>query len=203
MESEKELPVLLSIDPSVRNLGWCCVNMNRLWDEDDWYDLEDGRGWTYGLVQMESTKGVRPDILKYRWMEAYLDLKTNLDIDDNEPTHFASEWPAFYNSEKGRIAASNNYTVGLASISSYIAGQFNFVPQNIALWTPMQWKFNAPKDVTKNRFVQRFGERGEKLARQVSDDVIDAIMIAVYWLSIYRKRQFRWQKGGEYYAVKK
>ena len=76
----------------------------------------------------------------------------------------------------------------------YIAGQFNFHPSTIALWTPMQWKGSVPKHVTINKFVKVFGKPAERLARILSDDVIDAIMIARYWLTLYDRQLFRWQR---------
>jgi hypothetical protein len=75
----------------------------------------------------------------------------------------------------------------------YIAGQFDFKADNIALWTPQQWKGSVPKYVTKNRFMQTFGTPGRKLAGILSDDIVDAIMIAKYWLSLYDREKFRWQ----------
>lgn len=188
----EELPILLAIDPSVRSLGWAIVNLNKAVDLE-YYDLTTEGLWDYGLVQMESTRGVDPSIIKHRWKQAYYQIRANLDLEDIEPTHFASEWPMFFNSTKGHIAAMQNYTVGLASMVGYLAGQFNFKAGHITLWTPLQWKGSVPKHVTRNRFVQCFGKPAEKLAGRLSDDVIDAIMIAKYWLSLYEREKFRWQ----------
>jgi hypothetical protein len=188
----EELPILLAIDPSVRSLGWAIVNLNKV-EGTDYYDLTTEGLWDYGLVKMESTRGVDPSIIKHRWKQAFYQIKANMDLEDIEPTHFASEWPTFFNSTKGYLAATQNYTVGLASMVGYLAGQFNFKAAHITLWTPLQWKGSVPKYVTRNRFVQYFGEPAEKLAQRLSDDVIDAIMIARYWLSLYEREKFRWQ----------
>jgi hypothetical protein len=75
----------------------------------------------------------------------------------------------------------------------YIAASFRFRASNITLWTPQQWKGSVPKNITKNRFVNYFGEPAEKLVRILSDDVVDAIMIARYWLQLYEGEKFRWQ----------
>jgi Holliday junction resolvasome RuvABC endonuclease subunit len=188
----KELPILLAIDPSVRNLGWCIINLNKV-EEDRYYDLE-GEAWSYGIVQMKSTHQIDPSILKYRWEEACRKLTQAIDVYESEPTHFASEWPTFFNSMKGRIAATQNYTLGLASMVGYIAAHFDFNPENIALWTPQQWKGSVPKYVTVEKFKLIFGKKAEKLSRMLTDDTIDAIMIARYWLQLYEAKRFRWQQ---------
>lgn len=185
-------PVLLSIDPSVRSLGWTVVNLNHA-DGKDYLDLDNQLLWTFGLVQMESTRQVDPSILKWRWQEAFVNLKASFELDGNSPTHFASEWPMYFDSLKGRIAAQQNYTLGIASMVGYLAAAFEFNPAHIALWTPLQWKGNQPKSVTRNRFVLTFGEAGRKLARMLSDDVIDAIMIARFWLTLYDRKKFSFQ----------
>lgn len=201
-----ELPILLAIDPSVRNLGWAIVNLNKMhWSAVDdvsnnYYDLTIEGLWSYGLVQMESTRGVDPSIIKHRWKQAFYEIKAYMDLEDIEPTHFASEWPTFFNSTKGYIAATQNFTVGLASMVGYLAGQFNFKADNMTLWTPMQWKGTVPKYVTRNRFIQTFGKPGEKQARILSDDIIDAIMIAKYWLTLYDRQKFRWQHVEQRYT---
>ena len=40
ISNKADLPILLAIDPSVRNLGWCCVNLNNAVG-GDYYDLEN------------------------------------------------------------------------------------------------------------------------------------------------------------------
>jgi len=192
--SEEELPVLLAIDPSVRDLGWCCVNVNRL-DPEDLYNIEaaDREAWSYGICQMASTRQIDPELIKYRWEEAYIELKANLDVYNNVPTYFVSEWPTFFSSERGMIAAQLNYTVGMSSMVGYLAARLGFHPRDITLLTPQRWKGNMSKNVTKERFIKVFGKPAQRLARMLSDDVVDAIMIARLWLTIYEKGNFRWQ----------
>jgi len=187
----KELPILLSIDPSVRNLGWCLVDLNKV-EDDNYYDL-DSAAWSYGIIQMKSTHQIDPSILKYRWEEACRKLAQAIDVYESDPTYFASEWPTFFNSMKGKIAATQNYTIGLASMVGYIAAHFDFDSENIALWTPQQWKGSVPKYVTVEKFKVVFGRKAEKLSQMLTDDTIDAIMIARYWLQLYEAKKFRWQ----------
>jgi hypothetical protein len=179
----EELPVVLALDPSIKNLGWACINLNR---EGEYYDLEGGI-WSYGLIHPKGRNN------QHRWRDTYFQLKYMLDANGNWPTHFASEWPVFFNSPKGRIAAQENYTVDLAAIVGYVAGQFRFKAENITLWTPMQWKGSVPKYVTEAKFVRLFGSSAKRLVRTLSNDTIDAIMIAEYWLSIYARGKFGWQ----------
>lgn len=180
-------PILLSIDPSVRSMGWATVNLNNA-QGNDWYDINNIDLWNYSLITMEPTKHIQ-----YRWEQAVQQLRETFEVDGVVPTHFAAEWPMFFNSMKGRIAAQENYTVGLASMVGYIAAAFEFDSRHITLWTPAQWKGMTSKAVTRNRFLMYFGEGARSLARTASDDVIDAIMIARYWLTIYDRKKFRWQ----------
>ena len=143
---------------------------------------------------MESTNQIDPSLLKYRWMQAYTRLNHRLSDKDNFPTHFASEWPTYFDSMKGRLAAQQDYTLGLASMVGYIAGQYNFPAENIALWKPMQWKGSVPKQVTRNKFIQIYGKPAQRIANLATDDVIDSLMIATYWLRLYDNKRFRWQK---------
>lgn len=195
-KKDLNLPVLLAIDPSVRSLGWAIVNLNRAVG-NDYYDLENQELWIYGLVTMESTRQIDPSLVKWRWEEAAAVINATFELEGIRPTHLASEWPTFFNSMEGRIAAQQNYTLGLASMVGYIAAAFEFRSEYIALWTPYQWKRNAPKNVTRNQMTIYFGDAGKTLARTASDDVIDAIMIARYWLTLYDRKKFRFQNQPE------
>lgn len=180
-------PILLAVDPSVRSLGWATVNLNYA-QGNDYYDISNANLWNYGPVIINPTKDIR-----YRWEQAEKQLRSAFELDDIRPTHYAAEWPTFMNSMKGKIAAQQNYTLGLASMVSYIAAAFEIRSENITLWTPMQWKGMTPKSVTRNRFLMYFGSAAKQIARAANDDVIDAIMIARLWLTLYDRKKFRWQ----------
>lgn len=184
--TQEMLPIVLAIDPSIKNLGWACLNLNKV-EDGDYYNLSS-EGWSFGLIHPKGRN------TQHRWKDTYLQLKMVLDEDKQWPTHYASEWPVFFDSTKGRIAAQQNYTIDLAAIVGYIAGQFKFKPDYQTLWTPGQWKGSVPKHVTEHKFVRLFGRSAERLSRTLSNDVIDAIMIAEYWLSIYAKGKFSWQQ---------
>ncbi|HXB10637.1 MAG TPA: hypothetical protein VNZ45_01520, partial [Bacteroidia bacterium] len=134
----EKLPVLLSIDPSVRDLGWAILDLNK-GEGEDYYNL-DSDVWSYGLVQMKARpiSYKDPYYLQHRWREACATLKAACEIGHHQPTHLASEWPVYFNSTRGRIAVERNYTVDLGSMVGYIAGQFNFRANYMTLWTPQQ-----------------------------------------------------------------
>ena len=189
-------PILLSIDPSVRSLGWAVVDLNQV-DEDNYYDLN--HGWYYGVVPMDAATEVGASkisvwFLKHRWNTAYRDIASELEMEGLEPNHFVAEWPTFFNTMKGRVAVSGDYLSGLASMIGYLVGRFDFDVRHVMLYTPMEWKGSVPKHVTRNRFIECFGKSAEREARKLTDDTIDAIMIARHWLRIYANGQHKWQK---------
>lgn len=180
-------PILLALDPSIRSMGWALVNLNEA-EGNDYYDIGNKGLWNYELITMHPTKSIQ-----YRWEQAFLQLEAAFELQGVIPTHLASEWPMFFNTMRGKIAAQKNHTLNLSSMVGYLAGKLNVKNEHIVLWTPMQWKGTAPKNVTRNQFIYYFGESAKPLAKTASDDVIDAIMIARYWLTIYDRKRFYWQ----------
>lgn len=175
-------PVLLAIDPSVNNVGWACYNFG---GGSDQYDII-GKGWSFGLVHPKGTN------IQYKWRDCYTQLKDRLG--SRKPTHLAIEYPMYFESVKGKIAAQEGYTIDLASMLGFLAGRFEIKAEYITLWNPMQWKGSVPKHVTEKKFIRVFGEPAKRLARELSNDVIDAIMIAEFWLSLYNREKFSWQR---------
>lgn len=178
----EEFPVLLSIDPSVNNLGWACFDFTK---GGEMYDIR-GKSWSYGLIYPKGSN------IQYRWKDIYFKLRRELR--DKQVSHFAGEWPMFFGGMKGKIAAQEGYTVNLAGTVGYLVGKLGIKAEYVALWTPIQWKGAVPKQVTEKKFIRLFGEPARVLANRVSDDVIDAIMIAEYWLTIYNREKFFWQQ---------
>jgi hypothetical protein len=175
-------PIILAIDPSVNNLGWACHNLNL---GKNRYDIHSD-AWRFGVIHptMERTE------IQYRWRNAFAKLKKRLG--DWRPTHFASEYPTFFGSASGKIAAMQGYTLDLAGMVGYIAGRFGMPPDFITLWKPEQWKGSVPKHITAAKFVRLFGPKAERIVESCSDDVIDAIMIAEKWLTLYHREKFSW-----------
>jgi Holliday junction resolvasome RuvABC endonuclease subunit len=170
-------PILLAIDPSVNNLGFACVDFRE--------DIADLGNWKYGLIHPEGK------YIQHKWKDAYTKLRNRLE--ETKITHYAAEWPSYFDSQKGRIAAQEGYTVNLAGMVAYIAGRLRVKGDYIALWTPQQWKGSVPKEVTVRKFIRLFGRKAERVSKIVSSDVIDAIMIGAFWIDLYNREKFSWQ----------
>lgn len=178
-------PIVLAIDPSMNTLGWAAYNLNL---GQNRYDI-DSDAWRFGLVRPQART---LDFPQFNWEDAFYKLRRGLG--DWQPTHFASEWPDFFNSTKGKIAATQGYTINLAGQVGYIAGRLGLPPDYMTLWKPYKWKGSVPKSVTQEKFIRLFGEGAKSIVRNYSDDVIDAIMIAEFWLTLYHREKFPWIK---------
>ena len=176
-------PIILAIDPSMNNLGWACHNLNLGCDR---YDI-DSDAWRFGLIHPKSNERAP----QYRWRDAFVKLRERVGW---RPTHLASEWPSYFASAKGKIAAMKGYTLDLAGITAYIAGRYGMQVNFISLWKPEQWKGVVPKAATQAKFIRLYGKSAEHIVRNYSHDVIDAIMICEFWLTLYHRNKFNWQQ---------
>jgi hypothetical protein len=172
--------MLVAIDPSVNNLGWASYDVNL---GQNLYDIDSG-AWKFGLIHPKS--GGRQE-MPYKWRDAFYKLKVALE--GGWPTHMAAEWPNFFSGYRGKIAAMRGHTLGLAGQVGYIAGRFGLRAEAVLLCSPQQWKGSVPKRVTQAKFLRLFGPEKAALhvVRNYSDDTIDAIMIAEYWLSLWNR----------------
>jgi hypothetical protein len=84
------------------------------------------------------------------------------------------EWPAYFGSAKGQVAAMQGHTINLAAVDAYIAGFFRLKPQDWHLVTATQWKGNVPKEITRMRF---FKALGQKQIYKVNHNAVDAVML--------------------------
>jgi hypothetical protein len=158
------MPTFLSVDPSINSLGWATATPNSLpssagdytWNSFDW---KCGTFTPQG-INLES---------KLYSIGKFLNRIYSIE-------ELVIEWPTFFNSEKGRIAARAGYTVQLGAICGYIIGFFNLSPLHIHLYTPQQWKGNAPKRATSVKFIRTFPDQKNRL-RLLGHDEIDAIML--------------------------
>jgi hypothetical protein len=144
----------LSIDPSVNNVGFATLQI-----------FDNGQQqWAWGTWELSG------DNLLQRCadLRAYIQQSGNADFTD-----LILEWPTFYASEKGEIAAKQNYTINLASVAMYIAGFFHLDVSRIELVTAPQWKGQADKRITARRFFAHFGENS--LAQD--HNTVDAVML--------------------------
>jgi len=171
----------------MNNLGYACYNMNL---GQSAYEI-DSEAWRFGLIHPRA----RTRECQYKWRDAYVKLKEQLG--GWRVTHLAVEWPTFFDSTRGRIAAMKGYTIDLAGMTGYLAGRFGLPPDYITLWKPEQWKGSVPKHVTAQKFIRLFGPGADYVVRNYADDTVDAIMIAEFWLTLYNREKFIWQRRHE------
>lgn len=165
--------VLLSVDPSVLNLGWAAFNP-ALGPRGE----IAGDGWKFGVIHP------RGETRTEKWNDALC--KLHRAFGDWPVSHFVAEWPMYFGSEKGRIAAQKGHTLELAGMVGYLAGRLCMGPGRIKLYTPAQWKGSVPKLATQAKFIRTFGPAARSVAAAVPDDTVDAIMIATHWLNEYK-----------------
>ena len=170
----REAVALLAIDPSTINLGWACCDLARADPKPDIYDVEL---WTSGVIHPQGLE------IQHKWQDAYEQLAAKLR--DHWPTHIVAEQPAFFGSARGRIAARQDHTIRLGQMLAGIVAWFRVPAANVTLLTPMEWKGNLRKDVTRARLEKAFGGDSAEL----SDDEVDAIGLAVFWLRDYLRRR--------------
>jgi len=152
---------ILALDPSVMNrCGWACVHIK--W----WSDGTTTDTWDFGSFEISGINfQMRCSDLK--------DWIINLGFDFDT---LVLEWPTFYASAKGQIAAQQGYTINLAGIAMYIAGYFQVDFRRLFLYTAPDWKGTVKKAVTARRFFRLFGLSEMK----IDHDTIDAVMMLVW-----------------------
>lgn len=157
---------ILVIDPSVNFCGWALLDT-------------EGKSiksrWSMGLI--------RPEGKNYamRCVEILQQLQEVApDID-----HLVTEWPTFFDSARGHMAARQNYTVNLAGICGYIAGRYGFDHRKWSLITAITWKGSVSKDVTARKFYRHFGRKWQD---KISEHEIDAVMLLHYFMRINAER---------------
>lgn len=156
---------IISIDPSTRDVGWALVN-NLLRDENGVWDNSKA-DWKWGHWKI----GSHSLTFKFREIVEWMIIEFGgVDEDD----WLVLEWPAFFGSAKGQIAAQQGHTINLAGVDAYIAGFFRLPPMNVHLVTANQWKGNLPKEITRMRF---FRALGQKQIYKINHNAVDAVML--------------------------
>lgn len=160
---------VLSIDSSINNVGWTLFKthngmnpikeIQRAWKWGTWYP-------TGGSLEAR-----------------ILDICQKIIVEINGFDILVTEKPAFYSSEKGQIAARQNYTIDLAAINYFIAGFFHKDHRTHYAITAMSWKGSVAKEITQKLFFKRFrGRMTEKQMGSVSEHSVDSTMMLRYWL---------------------
>lgn len=157
----------LCLDPSVMNrCGWATLDL----------EIDDKSGeilkeeWDYGFWEVD---GLNFQMRCADLRDYIASLQNEFQFDT-----LICEWPMFYDSGRGHVAAQQGYTINLAGIAMYIAGWFHIPHQRLFLYTAPQWKGTVSKAITQRRFFRMFGLADT----QVDHNAIDAVMLLVYHL---------------------
>lgn len=158
----KRIEKILALDPSVMNrCGWACVVL-----EINEFGIVTKDDWDFGFWEVDGTS----------FQMRCSDLKDSIKQLGFEFDILVIEWPTFYASTKGQIAAQQGYTINLAGIAMYIAGYFRVDFRKLFLYTAPDWKGTVKKAVTARRFFKMFNLSELK----VDHNAIDACMMLVY-----------------------
>ena len=149
----------LSLDCSINDVGFATLQIS--YDEQEKQKAFD---WSYGVWHLEGDSILQ----RCRDLCHYIQQTQNDDFTD-----LLIEWPMFYESTKGQIAAQQSYTINLACVGAYVAGFFALPVDRIRLITAPQWKGNASKAVTARRFFRRFDVN----SLHVDHNAVDACMM--------------------------
>lgn len=162
---------ILALDPSVMNrCGWATCTLE--WEHGEKVPLAK-RGklireeWDFGSFEISGIS----------FQMRCSDLKDHITHLGFEFEIMVCEWPTFYASAKGAIAAQQGYTINLAGIAMYIAGFFHVDFRKLFLYTAPDWKGTVKKAITARRFFKLF-EGIDPM--KVDHDTIDACMMLVW-----------------------
>lgn len=158
---------IVAIDPSINTVGWAVVDGLTRDEETGVWDNSKA-DWKWGVWKISSNS------LTYKLREIVEWMIIEFDGLDPDEDWLILEWPAFFGSAKGQVAAKQGYTINLAGVVGYIMGFFRMKPQNSFLITANEWKGNVPKEITRMRF---FRALGVKQIYKVDHNAVDAVML--------------------------
>lgn len=154
---------ILMIDPSKNNVGWATLNTGCKKRE---------RAWKWGTWHPQG----------HNLQMRMVDLAQTIEAEIPEFDFLITEKPMFFSSERGQVAAHQNYTIDLAAISYFIAGWFKMDHRRHFPITANQWKGQVTKEITARRFFAAFPkiEKGS-----LSEHAIDAVMLGRWTIENY------------------
>lgn len=126
----------LSIDPSVNNIGVCIYHPHC--EDYEWMLLKP-------LKHHDLTE-------KLEWIRREIIKLVGGRLERIE--EIICEYPQFFNSQKGAVAATQGYTLDLACICGFMAGICKFA--KCYYYTPIKWKGNLTKKAIERRFQRNF-----------------------------------------------
>lgn len=164
----------LGIDPSVKSVGWALYLAP---DGPIFHShLNDLINWQFGTLKTEGKT--------YEYQLCEIRDFCRKFLEPLQPQTLVIEMPGFYNSETGRIAAKQGYTIGLGAVLGVVVGTLNVSPKAIYFYTAPAWKGSVQKWVTYKKLVRTFAETytlaDVKLEHQ--HDTVDAIMLLHFHL---------------------
>lgn len=151
--------IFLSVDPSINNVGLASFNTKTA-------------KWASAFVKLQGVNR----------QTKMIDLKDEIltFLNGKAPHHLVTEYPAFYSSEKGQIAAHSNWTIDLAFICGFLFGRLVNTHREYSPITAIEWKGNVRKEITARKFMRKFGDP-HRLAH-MSEHEVDATMMLYYFL---------------------
>ena len=150
----------LIIDPSMHNVGFAILQINNGKPRV----LKDGTLYPDRDMTIQQ---------KAEWIFASLQ---RLLLSHGDPCQLIIEYPAFMGGVKGMIASQKGYTIDLAAIVGYLAGLLMAgSPDDVFLYTPMQWKGTKPKTATIAHLKRVF-----PTFRPHSEHSADAVDLGLY-----------------------
>lgn len=160
--------IILFLDPSVNNVGWGTLDTTK---------KKKKNAWKWGLWKIEGVN----------YQMKLLDLIQCIQMEIGHFDCLISEWPAFFDNERGQVASRQNYTIDLAGVCMYVAGWFHMDHRNHFPLTASSWKGMVQKHVTSVKFLRTFNIRPDK----ISEHAIDAVMLGHYWFMTYAEAWLR------------
>lgn len=156
---------IVAIDPSIREVGWALVE-GLVHDDKGWHD--ENAVWKWGHWE------IRSNSYQFKLQEIVEHIIIDCGGLDHTEDWLVVEWPMYFDSEKGHVAAKMGHTINLAGVDCYIAGYFRLPWRNWHLLTAIQWKGSVSKEITRMRF---FRQMGIKQIYKVNHNAVDAVMM--------------------------
>jgi len=157
--------IVLSIDPSLRRLGWATFN-----DQQGHKEMLGTSAWDFGTLSPR-VAGRRERMDRVR---SFFDQKRLTDVNQ-----LVYEEPSYFSSPRGAIALKEGYLTDLGIVIGIAIG--TFPKAQIWSYKPQTWKGSVPKEVTYKKWLRTFVD-SSKYCDKVNHDLIDAIMLLHYHL---------------------
>ena len=182
--NQNPFPIVLAIAPAGTAVGFASFNANL---NTDRFDIL-GSGWRFGTLYPVA----RAKDPQFLWQDTYSKLRNALS--QWHPSHFASSWPGILGKT---VSLELDALDSAAGMVGYVAGRFGMRPLSIILWRAEQWKGISPRYSTSEKFLRLFGRGAQHVASKEPPETIEAIMIAEFWLTLYHRGKFTWQRQSQ------